>query len=54
MEDREFRSRLIRFDVEKTLDFMQEFHVRWELAGVIAQGWIASAQIKAQKTLREK
>lgn len=54
MEDREFRNRLLRFNVERTLDFMQEFHHRWELAGLIAKGWIASAQIKAEKTLREK
>ena len=54
MENEEFRSRLLRFNVERALDFMQEFHHRWELAGIIAKGWIASAQAKAEKTLREK
>ena len=54
MEDREFRNRMLRFKVDKNVEFMQEFLHRWELAGLIAQGWIASAQIKAEKTLRKK
>jgi hypothetical protein len=49
MENEEFKRMMKSVDVDKAIELMLEFSRRWELAGVIARGWIASAQSKASK-----
>lgn len=49
MENDEFKRKMRSVDVDKAIELMIEFQRRWELAGVIAKGWIASAQSKSSK-----
>lgn len=49
MENEEFKRKMRSVDIDKAIELMLEFQRRWELAGVIARGWIASAQTKSSK-----
>jgi len=48
MENDEFKRKMRSVDVDKAIELMMEFQRRWELAGIIAKGWIASAQCKSR------
>jgi len=49
MENEEFKRKMRSVDVDKAIELMLEFQRRWELAGIIAKGWIASAQTKTRQ-----
>jgi hypothetical protein len=49
VENEEFKRKMRSVDVDKAIELMLEFQRRWELAGVIAKGWIASAQSKTRQ-----
>jgi hypothetical protein len=49
MENEEFKRKMRSVDVDKAIELMMEFQRRWELAGIIAKGWIASAQTKTRQ-----